>query len=144
MRFLFNDSSILALTFKILIRVPRENNSTATDKEKIDQQLEILVNKFFRLDQSFRQLKESSRKIAALSAEDISLMTAPSALYYTTRNKDGFTFDDQLKEELLTGNDQGANLLAPKPSESESDESGSQHSSKPNLTQADLLSTIGL
>ena len=71
-------------------------------------------------------------------------MTAPPALYYTTRNKDGFTFDDQLKEELLNGNDQGANLLAPKPSESESDESGSQHSSKPNLTQADLLSTIGL
>ena len=37
MRFLFNDRSILAITFKILIRVPRENNSTAADKGKIDE-----------------------------------------------------------------------------------------------------------
>ena len=94
MRFLFNDRSILAITFKILIRVPRENNSTAADKGKIDEQLEILVNKFFRLEHSFKQLKEASKRIAVLSAEDISLMTAPSRVYYQTRYKEGFTFDD--------------------------------------------------
>ena len=37
MRFLFNDKEILSLTFKILIRVPRENNTTAADKTKIDE-----------------------------------------------------------------------------------------------------------
>ena len=37
MRFLLNDKEILSLTFKILIRVPRENNTTAADKTKIDE-----------------------------------------------------------------------------------------------------------
>ena len=37
MRFLFNDKEILTIAFKILIRVPRENNTTVADKGKIDE-----------------------------------------------------------------------------------------------------------
>ena len=54
MRFLMNDKEILSLTFKILIRVPRENNTTAADKIKIDEQLELLINKFFKLNKTFK------------------------------------------------------------------------------------------
>ena len=96
MRFLLNDADILSLAFKILIRAPRENNTTQADKSKIDDQLDTLMRLFFKMEKSFKRMKESCKKIPNLSVEDISLMTGPVQNYYKSRAADGFTFEDHV------------------------------------------------
>ena len=45
-------------------------------------------------------MKEASKKIATLSTEEISLMTGPMKHYYEDRVTEGFTFDDQLQDDI--------------------------------------------
>ena len=98
MRFLLNDADILSLAFKILIRAPRENNTTQADKSKIDDQLDLLMKLFFKMEKSFKRMKESCKKIPSLSVEDVSLMTGPVKNYYKSRATDGFIFEDHVQE----------------------------------------------
>ena len=138
MRFLLNDAEILSLAFKFLIRIPRENNATTVaDKTKIDEQLELLMKHFFKMEKSFKRMKESCKKIASLTTEDVSLMTSPVKNYYKSRAADGFTFEDYVHEV-----EESHELL--QVAESESNTSNSQNSSRANLSQADQLATIGL
>lgn len=65
----------------------------------------MLINKFFNIKRSFKKMKENSKKISILSMEEISLMTGPCNHYYESRAKEGFTFDDQLKEVDPSSND---------------------------------------
>ena len=64
----------------------------------------MLINKFFKLDKSYKKMKDSAKKIVSLTTEDISLISGPISQYYESRAKDGFTFDDQLNVEE-TNND---------------------------------------
>ena len=138
MRFLLNDAEILSLAFKFLIRIPRENNATTVaDKSKIDEQLELLMKHFFKMEKSFKRMKESCKKIASLTTEDVSLMTSPVKNYYKSRATDGFTFEDYVHEV-----EESHELL--QVADSESNTSNSQNSSRANLSQADQLATIGL
>lgn len=115
MRFLLNDGDILSLAFKILIRVPRENNATTTaDKSKIDEQLDLLMKHFFKMEKSFKRMKESCKKIVSLTTEDVSLMTAPVSNYYKSRATEGFIWEDHVHEpeennELLQVQDSESN-----------------------------------
>ena len=68
-------------------------------------------------------MKEVSKKIATLSTEEVSLMTGPVKHYYEDRAKEGFTFDDQLQDDVPAQDGGENNLLNPNVSDSQSNTS---------------------
>ena len=89
MRFLLNDKQMLEMTFMVLLAGPHvSSNITTAEKEKIYDGLEILINKYFRCEHNFKQLKAGSKKIQHLQEEYIGLLNKSSVDYYRVKAQD--------------------------------------------------------
>jgi len=74
------------------------SNITVAEKSKIEDCLELFINKYFRCEHSFKQLKAGSKKIQLLQEEEIALLTKNVADYYRAKEKEDFKF--QIWDEL--------------------------------------------
>lgn len=88
MRFLHHDADLLERTFELLLCGSRANNQGANDRNKMEQILEMLISKFYKLD--FAKINQQSKKLRSATEEEIKLML--SASDYTQAKTQGFKF----------------------------------------------------
>ena len=119
MRFLLCDKEILTMTFLILLVGPQigGNNITAAERAKIEDSLELLINKYFKLDKSFKQLKALSKKMDPIQSEDLQKFQQQSVSeYYRAKLEDNYRFETEWDHYGQTEND---NLLQTRQEESQ-------------------------
>ena len=84
---------MLEMTFILLISGPRVgSNITVAKKSKIEDLCELLIEKYFRLEHSFKQLKNASKQLNFLREDEIALLTKKPIDYYKAKRQDGFKF----------------------------------------------------
>lgn len=93
MRFLLADKQMLELAFMVLICGPRVGSSiTLAESSKIEECLDLLIQKFFRCEHSFKQLKAASHQIQSLHEDEIALLSKKPVDYYRAKVQDKFRF----------------------------------------------------
>ena len=83
MRFLFHDLSILKLTFQVLLVGCRLSNHSPADRQKMETTLELLINKFFKLD--FNSIISRSKNLNGINEDDLNLILGNTVEYYNAK-----------------------------------------------------------
>ncbi len=68
MRFLHHDESLLERTFELVVYAAK----TSSERSKVEQTLELLVSKFYRLD--FTKIQNNARKLKVITDQEIQLL----------------------------------------------------------------------
>ena len=78
----------------MLLRGPQVggNNITAAERGKIEDSLELLINKYFKTEKSFRQLKAIAKQMDPIQSDTLALLQSPADYYSRKLSKD-FTFE---------------------------------------------------
>lgn len=84
MRFLHHDESLLERTFELIIYAAKGSS----ERSKIEQTLDLLVSKFYKLD--FPKIQHNARRLKVITDQEIQLLSNPTL--YQQSKAQGYSF----------------------------------------------------
>ena len=91
MRFLFHSAPLLDLSFEVMLAGCRLGSHSVSDRSKMEQLLELLATRFFKLD--FSKIYSRSKQLTGVTDSDLILILKGPQAYYLAKQQ-GYKFTE--------------------------------------------------